>query len=168
MDNKLTHEKYVSIDYDLWENHYKLLEERNKILTQQLEEEIEKKKLTITLSLHRHYRDYKYQEQIGTINMDMAGSYEVLMDYDRERVFRNIQSDLLSVPRGHFEKITLLTTDDLKTWEFKNEEEQKVKLEILTKREGKIEHLIQQNYEKYKKIPTFVRWLFGIKANIQP
>lgn len=87
------HEKYISIEYSVWESKYKPMEWE----VERLKRELENKEETITLMFHTqggwpHYRRPELIT-IATVRVSIDAGYS-LKDFDKKRLIKLIEQEL--------------------------------------------------------------------------
>ena len=153
MNQPLTNEKYISIEYDLWNNKYLPMEEENKSLKQDLE------KKTIYISA---YFGETFYHRIGYADFT-NDSYKINIS-NQEDFINDVYRHLLQrekwgsgSPLGrHYELPAFLSKSEAESIEYK-----------LNSKKAEIDRSEQQLWEekqKIEKIPFFIRWLFKIKV----
>lgn len=151
--SKLNDEKYISIEYETWKNKYLPLEETVEKLKKELETEKKNKTITINLgtaslfhSYRRHSYNYDFEDKV------IGFLYENGITEINEQVRI---SALLAIS----DSLGIMTEQQAKEWS------DKIKSQHLNvnKEVDKILIMTQDNAEKYKKIPKFIRWMFNIK-----
>jgi hypothetical protein len=173
------HEKYVSIEYDKWENYYKPIEQKLKRVERELKEERDDKQVRITLRLDDFHRPYGRNFDLGIIKIDTIldiqrnGGDRYLAQFLPQAtkdslwkaIYNWIQEHGTSFRTLHKEPIRLLTHRDLQI-EFRQQQElletQTKGLKILEERLKEREKVIEKRYQN---IPRWVKTLFRLKIN---
>lgn len=140
-------EKFVSIDYEIWQNKYLPMEQVLKQTKAELAKEKESKTILIYASTRGYTSEYGYgRELLGSIDVGFnAGS---LVNFDRE-VFDRYLNNLINIDRGYYNFVSKYQLDE---WNAKVE-----------KSKTDMEELFEKNQNLKSKIPWLIRWIFKIK-----
>lgn len=83
-------EKFVTIPFDVWENKYKVLEDENEKLKQQMEE----KRIYIMLFGSRHFGD-DHRASLGYIDVSIIGASK--FEIEKNQLRSEIYNELLDI-----------------------------------------------------------------------
>lgn len=150
----INHEKYISIEYEIWKNKYLPLEETVKKLQKEIEDEKKRKTITIkleTASLFKTFNrsnfpyDYQQDKVIGYLYTD---DIVEINELTRSNVLHVISNNLNIMD----EKTAKKYLEDINAGLLKIDQETLAYFNI-----------IENNRKNYKKIPKLIRWMFNIK-----
>jgi hypothetical protein len=148
----MDHEKYISIEYNIWETKYKPMEQELEQLKKDYNEE--KRSKTVIVSVKRDSLWYSgYPKSIGTVDIKISSNNH---SEEIKTIIKEIRQEIGNLtcePNFRMSSnLKYLTCQEAKDFidniEIKTDEYRK---------------LINDNIERYKKIPKFIRWIFGIK-----
>lgn len=153
-------EKYISIEYSVWNAKYKGMEQRLKEVERELE--AEKRRNTFELVVTRRNfnslpkTNMERTYVLGHLSFELKG-IPLLRTEDRERLQQDIQNEYRTVTSYHGHTERLVTYEDL------SRVEEKLKEEALAIQKTHMANL--EETEKIKRLPRIIRWLFNIKVN---
>lgn len=165
---ELTHEKYVSIEYDTWINKYKPMEDAFSTLKKEYYELSKSKKIRIFINWTA--LDHKFEREIGAVDLffdDSALKEHSLSIPDRAAFRKAIHDVVKSDWYSYSAKKELILIEDLKsqmdTLEKKREELKKIHYERIAE-----DKVINEKREALKKemaaivLPRFFNWLIKL------
>jgi hypothetical protein len=150
-------EKYISIEYSVWNTKYKPMEEKVKQLQEELEEERNNKMLTLNINFSRymiHMGGPYFHPNIrciGSVDFDLEGVPKLNLK-DRESISSIISKEYFAGMRSYNDK-----------FRFASEEMVTNALSKIGQDKQEVAILISQNEERIKNIPKIIKWLFKIK-----
>lgn len=156
---KLTDEKFISIEYDTWNNKYVPMEQELIATKEELEKEKESKTHHVYLTID----NYLVRESLAKYKDDMfrGGRYQSARILTFDNIWSNnikdidvqaIHNEVTKVAKMSIKDLNLVTYDDLQ-----NHYAQVNYLKEETER------LVELNRARITRIPKFIKWLFKIK-----
>jgi hypothetical protein len=152
-------EKYISIEYTLWNDYYKPLEDLNKKLLERIEELKANSKIYLYISC-ANYRSARIEHTvIGFLNIDIREALPPAIQISKVELLQAINTTINN------ENYFRVGRDRIKIF---NEDEIAKAKDIIRDYEAseiKFKAAVLELEQEKKKIPAFVRWLFNIKIN---
>lgn len=159
MSNKLTDEKFISIDYSTWLNKYVPMEKELARVKEELEKEKANHTCSFNLSVrdttyyHPFQRDYDtfFKERFVTVSFDSSH----WIPLTEEEIQAGVTEAEICINKA-------LQNARFHGWILTEKEVEEV-LKTLGERVKRIEDLRTENFMRINRIPKIIKWLFKIK-----
>lgn len=165
--NKPTDEKFISIEYDVWFNKYKPMEEKvarqEKLIT-----ELESKNIVKVLLIWKQHSRYEHQTELGTIDTIIQSTHPHFTNFHKDVVKNSVEA-LLKHEFGT-EK-NFVTTEQLREYMKKFDKLDAVEKQ-LNRRSGEFLKEVEKQKEERRqlekdkaaiRLPKFLSKLFKLK-----